>query len=38
MTWAPGGRATFSYGVSVVGDQPHLIWCRIGTHDILRRP
>lgn len=38
MTWAPDGRATFSYGRSVVGDEPHIIWRRIGTHDVLREP
>lgn len=38
MTWAPDGRATFAYGASVVGDEPHVIWRRIGTHEILREP
>lgn len=38
MTWAPDGRATFSYGRSIVGDEPHVIWRRIGTHEILREP
>jgi len=38
MTWAPDGRATFSYGRSVVGDEPHIIWRRIGAHEILREP
>jgi hypothetical protein len=38
MTWAPNGRATFSYGRSIVGDEPHVIWRRIGTHEILREP
>ncbi|CAN5763973.1 hypothetical protein BH18ACT13_BH18ACT13_09010 [soil metagenome] len=38
LTWAPDGRATFSYGRSVVGDEPHIIWRRIGTHAILRAP
>ena len=38
LTWAPDGRATFSYGRSVVGDEPHIIWRRIGTHEILREP
>jgi hypothetical protein len=38
MTWAPDGRATFSYAASVVDDEPHIIWRRIGTHEILRRP
>lgn len=38
MTWARDGRATFSYGRSVLEGEPHIIWRRIGTHDILRRP
>jgi hypothetical protein len=38
MTWAPDGRATFSYGRSIVEGEPHIIWRRIGTHEILREP
>ena len=38
LTWAPDGRATFSYGRTVVGGEPHIIWRRIGTHEILREP
>jgi hypothetical protein len=38
MTWAADGRATFSYGVERSAGQPHVIWRRIGTHDIFRRP
>ena len=38
LTWAADGRATFSYGRSIVGDEPHIIWRRIGTHEILREP
>ena|SRR5438034_6730590 len=38
MTWAPDGRATFQYGEEVVPGQPHIIWRRIGTHDVFRRP
>ncbi|MFD9242874.1 hypothetical protein ACFV0D_13270 [Streptomyces sp. NPDC059556] len=38
LTWAPDGRATWSYGrVRKAGDQ-HIVWRRIGTHDILTRP
>lgn len=37
MTWAPDGRATFEYGESEE-KEPHLIWRRIGTHDVFRRP
>jgi hypothetical protein len=38
MTWADDGRATFRYGASIVGTEPHIIWRRIGTHAILRQP
>ena len=37
LTWAADGRATFSYGPAAAGE-PHLIWRRIGTHEILRTP
>jgi hypothetical protein len=37
MTWAADGRATFEYGEEIQGE-PHVIWRRIGTHDIFRRP
>lgn len=35
LTWAPDGRALFRYGESVRPGEPHIIWLRIGTHDIL---
>ena len=38
LTWAPDGRATFSYGSEVRPGEPHLIWRRIGDHSILRDP
>lgn len=38
MTWADDGRATFQYGPPQVEGEPHIIWRRIGTHDILRDP
>lgn len=38
LTWAPDGRATFSYGRPIVEGEPHIIWRRIGTHEILREP
>jgi hypothetical protein len=38
MTWAPDGRATFEYGQELRSGQPHIVWRRVGTHDILRRP
>jgi len=38
MTWAPDGRATFSYRPGQQAGEPHVIWRRPGTHDILRDP
>ncbi|HEX6819527.1 MAG TPA: hypothetical protein VF120_14210 [Ktedonobacterales bacterium] len=38
MTWAPDGRATFSYGAALRQGETHIIWRRIGTHDILQNP
>jgi len=50
MTWNGDGRATFEYGVPLkrmdedgneVADDPpkrHVVWRRIGTHAIFRRP
>jgi hypothetical protein len=38
MTWAPNGRATFEYGDEVAEDHPHVIWRRVGTHDVFRQP
>ena len=38
MTWAPDGRATFHFGEEKRPGEPHVVWRRIGTHDILRRP
>lgn len=38
VTWAPDGRATFQYGEEIHPDNPHVIWRRIGTHAIFRRP
>lgn len=38
MTWAPDGRATFSYGTPVKEGEPHIIWRRIGTHQIFTSP
>ncbi len=35
MTWADDGRATFSFGRSIRGDEPHVVWHRVGTHDII---
>ena len=38
MTWAPDGRALFSYGTPIIPGEPHVMWHRIGTHDILDNP
>jgi hypothetical protein len=38
MTWAPNGRATFSCGPPIHSGEPHIIWRRIGTHDIFGQP
>lgn len=35
MTWAPDGRATWQYGESIDGEA-HVIWRRVGTHDIFK--
>lgn len=38
MTWAPDGRATFEYGDPVQPGERHIIWRRIGSHDVLDEP
>jgi hypothetical protein len=38
MTWAADGRATFQYGGEQRPGQPHVVWRRIGSHDILKNP
>jgi hypothetical protein len=38
MSWAPDGRATFQYGDEVVPGEPHIVWRRIGSHDVFRTP
>jgi len=38
MTWADDGRATFEYGSAVRESETHVVWRRIGTHDIFTRP
>lgn len=35
MTWAGDGRATFHYGKPQRDSEVHIVWRRIGTHDIL---
>ena len=37
MTWAPDGRALWTYGKPIPGRPgPHIIWLRVGTHDIFK--
>ena len=38
LTWAPDGRATFEFGRAVRDDEPHIIWRRIGGHQIFGNP
>ena len=38
LSWAADGRATFEYGPELVPGETHIIWRRIGTHDIFRNP
>jgi hypothetical protein len=38
LRFAPDGRATFTFGPSVRESEPHVIWRRIGGHDVLDRP
>lgn len=38
MTWAPDGRATSQYGDEVRPGETHIIWRRVGTHDIFDPP
>lgn len=38
MTWAPDGRATFEYGEELHFGEAHVVWRRIGTHDVFSRP
>jgi len=38
MTWASDGRATFQYGREITVGESHIIWRRVGTHDVFRNP
>ncbi|MFJ1751203.1 hypothetical protein ACIOJD_33985 [Streptomyces sp. NPDC088116] len=38
LTWAGNGRATWQYGTERIRGAQHIIWRRIGTHDILTGP
>jgi hypothetical protein len=39
MTWEPeDGRATFEYAEELIEGEPHIIWRRIGGHDVFVSP
>ena len=38
LTWAADGRATFEYGQEVRQGEPHIVWRRVGTHQIFNKP
>ena len=38
MSWAGDGRATFHYGQEQRPGELHVVWRRIGGHDILDNP
>lgn len=38
MTYAPDGRATFAYGQGQQPGETHIVWRRVGAHDVLRNP
>ena len=38
MTFAPDGRATWQFGPEIKARQAHVVWRRIGTHEIFRAP
>lgn len=38
ITFAADGRATFAYGPPEQASEAHVVWRRIGTHDVLRDP
>ena len=38
MSYSGDGRATFRYGAEVKPGEAHVIWLRVGGHEILSRP
>ncbi len=38
ITFAADGRATFAYGAEVTPGEAHVVWRRVGTHDVLGDP
>jgi hypothetical protein len=35
LTWAPDGRAVFSYGASIREGESHIAWHAVGTNEVL---
>ncbi|MFC9431659.1 hypothetical protein [Streptomyces sp. NPDC056987] len=38
LTWAPDGRATWSYGPERLAGECHIVWRRVGTHSVFTGP
>ena len=38
LSFAPDGRATFEYAGPEIPGEPHVVWRRVGTHDIFSNP
>ncbi len=38
VTFAPDGRATFEYSEEIIASEAHVIWRRVGGHDVLADP
>ncbi|MPZ68026.1 MAG: hypothetical protein GEU71_00665 [Actinobacteria bacterium] len=38
MTWADDGRATFEFGDEGREGETHIIWRRVGAHDVFGEP
>lgn len=38
ITWAADGRATFAFGEQERVGHHHIVWRRVGTHDIFHDP
>jgi hypothetical protein len=38
FAWAPDGRATFQHGKAVIEGEAHVVWRRIGGHEIFDTP
>ena len=38
LTWTDDGRATFQYGPEITNGKAHVVWRRVGTHDIFKNP